>query len=53
MFSRLHVLVIGPGLSRDQGLISTVEKIIEKAKAVNLPLVIDAVNLTYYVLILF
>jgi len=42
MFNRLHVLVIGPGLSRDQGLISTVEKIIEKAKAVNLPLVIDA-----------
>ncbi|ORX83729.1 Ribokinase-like protein, partial [Anaeromyces robustus] len=42
IFPRLHVLVIGPGLSRDQGLITTVEKIIEKAKAVNLPLVIDA-----------
>ncbi|CAG5104632.1 Oidioi.mRNA.OKI2018_I69.chr1.g1405.t1.cds [Oikopleura dioica] len=38
-FSRLHVLIIGPGLGRDPSAISKVARIIEKSR---LPMVLDA-----------
>jgi len=41
-FSRLDVLVVGPGLGRDPLVIRTVAEIIRRAREVNLPLVIDA-----------
>ncbi|XP_075056113.1 ATP-dependent (S)-NAD(P)H-hydrate dehydratase isoform X1 [Mixophyes fleayi] len=39
---RLHTLVIGPGLGRDNSILETAKGIIEKAKAKGIPLVIDA-----------
>jgi ATP-dependent NAD(P)H-hydrate dehydratase len=39
---RLHVLVIGPGLGRDEKVFQTVEKLIEACRALSKPLVIDA-----------
>ncbi|XP_040281154.1 ATP-dependent (S)-NAD(P)H-hydrate dehydratase isoform X1 [Bufo bufo] len=39
---RLHTLVIGPGLGRNDSILDTAKGIIEKAKAKGLPLVIDA-----------
>lgn len=41
-FSRLHTLVIGPGLGRNENTMTAVEEIIKKAKASNISLVIDA-----------
>ncbi|XP_075708617.1 ATP-dependent (S)-NAD(P)H-hydrate dehydratase isoform X2 [Rhinoderma darwinii] len=39
---RLHTLVIGPGLGRNDSILDTAKGIIEKAKAKGIPLVIDA-----------
>ncbi|XP_073412933.1 ATP-dependent (S)-NAD(P)H-hydrate dehydratase isoform X3 [Dendrobates tinctorius] len=39
---RLHTLVIGPGLGRNDSMLDTAKGIIEKAKAKGIPLVIDA-----------
>lgn len=39
---RLHSMVIGPGLGRNPNVINTTKEIILKAKALNLPVVIDA-----------
>jgi len=40
-FSRLNCLVIGPGLGRDPFTIKCVESLIQRARAISLPLVID------------
>lgn len=42
MLPRLHVLVIGPGLGRDQLMQDTCAKILEAARAKNMPFVLDA-----------
>lgn len=42
MFSRMHVLVIGPGLGRKPEVVEATKQIIQRAKEENLPLVIDA-----------
>lgn len=42
MLPRLHVLVIGPGLGRDFLMHDTVAKVIEAAREVNMPIVLDA-----------
>lgn len=42
MLSRLHCLVIGPGLGRDPLMQDTVAKVIEAARKNNIPLVLDA-----------
>ncbi|KAI8922043.1 Ribokinase-like protein [Powellomyces hirtus] len=42
MLPRLHVLVVGPGLSRDEVMMEMTKKIIIKAKENKMPLVIDA-----------
>uniref|UniRef100_A0A8C4N2N2 ATP-dependent (S)-NAD(P)H-hydrate dehydratase n=1 Tax=Eptatretus burgeri TaxID=7764 RepID=A0A8C4N2N2_EPTBU len=39
---RFHSLVIGPGLGRDPGILKTAKGIIEAAKGLSIPLVIDA-----------
>lgn len=39
---RMHALVIGPGLGRDQSLLPVLMHLILKAKSLNLPLVFDA-----------
>jgi len=38
---RIHVLVIGPGLGRDPKILQAVDKLINQAKSMNLPMVID------------
>lgn len=43
LLERLHAIVIGPGLGRDSLMQDTAAKIIEAAKARNMPMVIDAV----------
>ncbi|CCF45403.1 YjeF [Colletotrichum higginsianum] len=42
MLSRLHVLVIGPGLGRDPLMQDTVARVIRAAREKSLPLVLDA-----------
>ncbi|KAH7412371.1 Ribokinase-like protein [Cadophora sp. MPI-SDFR-AT-0126] len=42
MLPRLHVLVIGPGLGRDQLMQDTCAKVLEAARKENMPLVLDA-----------
>ncbi|KAH8592005.1 Ribokinase-like protein [Bisporella sp. PMI_857] len=42
MLPRLHVLVIGPGLGRDQLMQDTCAKVIEAARDKNMPFVLDA-----------
>ncbi len=42
MLSRLHVIVIGPGLGRDQLMQDTCAKVIEEARKQNIPFVLDA-----------
>lgn len=42
MLSRLHVIVIGPGLGRDKLMQDTCAKVIEEARAQNIPFVLDA-----------
>ncbi|KAM9342037.1 ATP-dependent (S)-NAD(P)H-hydrate dehydratase [Pholidichthys leucotaenia] len=39
---RLHGLVVGPGLGREDLLLKTAEEVIEKSKARGIPIVIDA-----------
>ncbi|KAH9492655.1 hypothetical protein Btru_024404 [Bulinus truncatus] len=39
---RFHSLVVGPGLGRDEKLLTVVSNVIDKAKEQNLPIVIDA-----------
>ncbi|XP_018605627.1 ATP-dependent (S)-NAD(P)H-hydrate dehydratase isoform X2 [Scleropages formosus] len=39
---RLHSLVVGPGLGRDDKLLRTAKDIVEKSKARGIPIVIDA-----------
>lgn len=46
MLPRLHVLVIGPGLGRDQLMQETCAKVIEAAKRENMPFVLDADGLS-------
>ncbi|GJJ70784.1 ATP-dependent NAD(P)H-hydrate dehydratase [Entomortierella parvispora] len=42
LLKRIHVLVIGPGLSRDKGMLQSARHAIEKAKEMDIPIVIDA-----------
>ncbi|CAO2656960.1 Nn.00g057630.m01.CDS01 [Neocucurbitaria sp. VM-36] len=42
MLSRLHVIVIGPGLGRDQLMQDTCAKVIEEARKQGIPFVLDA-----------
>ncbi|KAG0648166.1 ATP-dependent NAD(P)HX deHydratase [Hyphodiscus hymeniophilus] len=42
MLPRLHVLVIGPGLGRDSLMQDTVSRVIEAARKVDMPIVLDA-----------
>ncbi|KAK8181670.1 Ribokinase-like protein [Phyllosticta capitalensis] len=42
MLSRLHVVVIGPGLGRDQLMQDTCAAVIKEARARNMPFVLDA-----------
>ncbi|KAH6724982.1 Ribokinase-like protein [Leptodontidium sp. MPI-SDFR-AT-0119] len=42
MLPRLHVLVIGPGLGRDQLMQDTCAKVLEAARERNMPFVLDA-----------
>ncbi|CAG8542216.1 101_t:CDS:2 [Funneliformis caledonium] len=42
LFPRTHVVVVGPGLSRDKMMLECAKGIITKVKEKNLPLVIDA-----------
>lgn len=42
VFSRLHVLVVGPGLSRDECMIDTAKELIMKAREQEMAIVIDA-----------
>jgi len=42
LLPRLHALVIGPGLGRDDGVLAAVARVIVEAKKRKLPLVIDA-----------
>lgn len=42
MLSRVHVLVIGPGLGRDKLMQDTCALIIEAARKINMPFVLDA-----------
>lgn len=44
VFSRLHVLVVGPGLSRDSQMLESAKGIIEKAKQQDMAIVVDAVS---------
>ncbi|KAG0047679.1 hypothetical protein BGZ83_007304 [Gryganskiella cystojenkinii] len=42
LLKRVHVLVIGPGLSRDKGMLQSARHAIEKARELDMPIVIDA-----------
>ncbi|KAF1808054.1 carbohydrate kinase [Eremomyces bilateralis CBS 781.70] len=42
MLSRLHVLVIGPGLGRDKLMQDTVAEVLKEARKQNIPVVLDA-----------
>ncbi|KAI9686671.1 MAG: hypothetical protein M1820_010587 [Bogoriella megaspora] len=42
MLSRLHVIVIGPGLGRDSAMQETCARVITEAKKQNIPFVLDA-----------
>ncbi|KAF2750593.1 H-hydrate dehydratase [Sporormia fimetaria CBS 119925] len=42
MLSRLHVIVIGPGLGRDKLMQDTCARVIEEARKQNIPFVLDA-----------
>jgi ATP-dependent NAD(P)H-hydrate dehydratase len=46
MLPRLHVLVIGPGLGRDQLMQDTCAQVLEAARKQNMPFVLDADGLT-------
>ncbi|KAK3825399.1 MAG: Ribokinase-like protein [Benniella sp.] len=42
LLKRIHVLVVGPGLSRDRQMLQCAKHAIEKAKELEIPIVIDA-----------
>ncbi|KAG0372056.1 hypothetical protein BGX24_000800 [Mortierella sp. AD032] len=42
LLKRVHVLVVGPGLSRDKGMLLAAKHAIESAKDQDMPIVIDA-----------
>ncbi|KAI7892391.1 Ribokinase-like protein [Mucor mucedo] len=42
VFNRLHVLVVGPGLSRDECMIDTAKELVFKAREHNMAVVVDA-----------
>lgn len=42
MLPRLHVVVIGPGLGRDEAMQETCARVITKAREMNIPFVLDA-----------
>ncbi|KAF9109480.1 hypothetical protein BGX27_007578 [Mortierella sp. AM989] len=42
LLKRIHVLVVGPGLSRDEGMLQTARHAIKKARELDIPIVIDA-----------
>src|ERR1700712_4811915 len=42
MLSRLHVVVIGPGLGRDKVMQDTCARVIQEARKQNIPFVLDA-----------
>jgi ATP-dependent NAD(P)H-hydrate dehydratase len=42
VFSRLHVLVVGPGLSRDELMLDSAKELIYKAREKDMAIVIDA-----------
>ena len=42
MLSRLHVIVIGPGLGRDPAMQETCARVIQEARKQNIPFVLDA-----------
>lgn len=42
MLPRLHVVVIGPGLGRDEGMLETCARVITEARKQNIPFVLDA-----------
>jgi ATP-dependent NAD(P)H-hydrate dehydratase len=42
VFTRLHVLVVGPGLSRDSLMLDTAKELIQKAREKNMAIVVDA-----------
>ncbi|RCH80795.1 hypothetical protein CU098_000165, partial [Rhizopus stolonifer] len=42
VFSRLHVLVVGPGLSRDELMLDSAKELISKAREKDMAIVIDA-----------
>jgi ATP-dependent NAD(P)H-hydrate dehydratase len=42
LLPRLHVLVVGPGLSRDKCMLEAARHAIQEAKKRNMPIVIDA-----------
>ncbi|KAF9433157.1 hypothetical protein BGZ76_009815 [Entomortierella beljakovae] len=42
ILKRIHVLVVGPGLSRDKSMLQSAKYAIEKAKELDIPIVIDA-----------
>ena len=42
MLSRLHVVVIGPGLGRDEAMQETCARVIQEARKQNIPFVLDA-----------
>ncbi|KAK9762730.1 hypothetical protein K7432_011253 [Basidiobolus ranarum] len=42
LFSRLHVLVFGPGLSRDSNMLEITKRLIQVAREKEIPIVIDA-----------
>ncbi|XP_036450343.1 ATP-dependent (S)-NAD(P)H-hydrate dehydratase isoform X2 [Colossoma macropomum] len=39
---RLHSLVVGPGLGREDGILKTAKEVIEKSKSKGIPIIIDA-----------
>jgi len=39
---RLHVVVLGPGLGRNQSMLGRISLIMDKAKGLNIPIVLDA-----------
>lgn len=41
VFSRLHVLVVGPGLSRDELMLDSAKELILKAREKNMAIVVD------------
>ncbi|KAF8940359.1 hypothetical protein BGZ58_006822 [Dissophora ornata] len=42
LLKRVHVLAVGPGLSRDKGMLQCAKHAIEKARELEMPIVIDA-----------